>query len=160
MRHRLKTVKLQRKTSHRKSLTSNQVCSLIEHNRIKTTLAKAKSLRPFAEKVLTLAKKANACEEAKDKVHHFRQALSFLKHKKLVKKLFEEIAPAHKDRNGGYTRILKLGQRFSDCAPMALIEWVDFGKVLDEGTEDSDAESESKDSSKEESKEVVKTASS
>jgi large subunit ribosomal protein L17 len=95
----------------------NLVISLIEHRRIRTTLAKAKAVRPFAEKMVTLGKAGT--------LHARRNAVSYLRHKNVVKKLFEEIAPASKDRAGGYTRITKLGQRRSDSAPMAYIEWVD-----------------------------------
>lgn len=117
MRHGRKTVKLQRDASHRKALLSNLVCSLIEHRRIRTTLAKAKAVRPLAEKMVTLGKRGD--------LHARRIAIAYLRHKDLVKKLFDEIAVASKDRNGGYTRITKLGQRRSDSAPMAFIEWVD-----------------------------------
>lgn len=99
----------------------NLAASLIEHRQIKTTLAKAKALRPFAEKLVTLGKT--------NTLHSRRRALSLLGSNQLaqrsVKTLFDEIAPASADRNGGYCRIIKLGQRNSDSAPMALIEWVD-----------------------------------
>ncbi len=113
----MKTVKLQRDASHRKALLANLVCSLIEHRRIRTTLAKAKALRPVAEKMVTLGKRGD--------LHARRLAVAALGQKGAVKKLFEEIAVASQDRNGGYTRITKLGQRGSDSAPMAFIEWVD-----------------------------------
>ncbi len=118
MRHQRKTVKLQRSQSHRDAMLANQVVSLIEHNRIKTTLAKAKAVRPLAEKMITLGKKKT--------LHARRTALSTLRHNEdAVKRLFEEIAPRSATRQGGYTRILKLGMRKSDAAPMAFIEWVD-----------------------------------
>jgi large subunit ribosomal protein L17 len=117
MKHGRKTIKLQRKQDHRDALLMNLVISLIEHRRIRTTLAKAKAVRPFAEKMVTLGKAGT--------LHARRNAVSYLRHKNVVKKLFEEIAPASKDRAGGYTRITKLGQRRSDSAPMAYIEWVD-----------------------------------
>jgi large subunit ribosomal protein L17 len=117
MRHQRKTVKLQRDASHRNALLSNLVCSLIEHRRIRTTLAKAKALRPVAEKLLTLGKRGD--------LHAIRLAVGKLHSKTHVKMLFEVIAPASKERLGGYTRITKLGQRRSDSAPMAFIEWVD-----------------------------------
>ena len=117
MRHRKKTVKLGRSQAHRDALLANQVVSLIQHNRIKTTLAKAKAVRPFAEKMLTLGKRGD--------LHARRLAISYLRQKDAVKKLFEEVAPRAANRNGGYTRIIKLGQRQSDAAPMAFIEWVD-----------------------------------
>ncbi len=118
MRHRKKTVKLGRSQAHRDSLLANQVCSLIEYRRIKTTLAKAKATKPLAEKMLTLGKKGD--------LHARRIAISYLKQKDIVKKLFTEIAPASADRKGGYTRIVKLGNRLSDSAPMAYLEWVDY----------------------------------
>ncbi len=117
MRHRNKTVKLQRKKSHRDALLKNLCKSLITHRRIKTTLAKAKALRPVAEKLLTLGKKNTQ--------HSRRLAFAKLRSETLVKKLFDEIAVASANRAGGYTRITKLGQRMSDSAPMAFIEWVD-----------------------------------
>ncbi|MFC4994932.1 50S ribosomal protein L17 [Rubritalea tangerina] len=117
MRKRRKTVKLQRDAAHRRSLLANLTCSLIEHGRIRTTLAKAKALRPVAEKMVTLGKRGD--------LHARRQAVAFLQQKDAVKKLFAEIAPAAADRQGGYCRIIKLGARQSDSAPMALIEWVD-----------------------------------
>jgi large subunit ribosomal protein L17 len=117
MNHGRKVPKLQRDASHRKALLANLVCSLIEHRRIRTTLAKAKALRPVAEKLVTLGKRGD--------LHARRLAIGSLHNKDAVKKLFEEIAVASKDRKGGYTRITKLGQRRSDSAPMAFIEWVD-----------------------------------
>jgi large subunit ribosomal protein L17 len=117
MRHQKKTVKLGRTAEHRKALLANQVCSLIEHQRIRTTLAKAKAVRPLAEKMVTLGKKGS--------LHARRTALAVLRQKDAVKKLFDEIAPRTASRNGGYTRIIKLGQRKSDSAPIAFLEWVD-----------------------------------
>jgi len=117
MRHRKKTVKLGRTSAHRDALLANQVCSLIEHSRIKTTLAKAKAVRPVAEKLVTLGKRGD--------LHARRLAAGKLGQKEAVKKLFAEIAPRAADRKGGYTRIIKLGPRQSDSAPMAYIEWVD-----------------------------------
>ncbi len=117
MRHRSKTVKLKRNASHRRALLANLVCNLIEHGRIKTTLGKAKALRPVAEKLVTLAKR--------DDLHSRRLAIAFLHQKETVKKLFAEVAPAAKDRQGGYCRITKLGARMTDSAQMAIIEWVD-----------------------------------
>ncbi|HYF37991.1 MAG TPA: 50S ribosomal protein L17 [Prosthecobacter sp.] len=117
MKHGRKVPKLQRDASHRKALLANLVCSLVEHRRIRTTLAKAKAVRPLAEKMVTLGKRGD--------LHARRQAVAALRHKDIVKKLFEEIAVASQDRKGGYTRITKLGQRRSDSAPMAFIEWVD-----------------------------------
>lgn len=124
MRHQKKTLKLGRTAEHRKALLANQVCSLIQHRRIKTTLAKAKAVRPLAERVVTLGKNGS--------LHARRNALSILRHKDAVKKLFDEIAPASAERNGGYTRIIRLGQRRSDSAAMALIEWVDAPQAVEE----------------------------
>src|SRR3978361_1137463 len=124
MRHQKKTVKLGRTAAHRKALLANQVCSLIEHERIKTTLAKAKAVRPLAEKMVTLGKNGS--------LHARRTALAVLRQKNAVKKLFDDIAPRAADRRGGYTRIVKLGARKSDSAPIAFIEWVDLPIVGEE----------------------------
>ena len=124
MRHQKKTVKLGRTAEHRKALLANQVCSLIEHQRIKTTLAKAKAVRPLAEKMVTLGKQGS--------LHARRTALAVLRQKSAVKKLFDDIAPRSAERNGGYTRIIKLGQRKSDSAKVAFIEWVDAPQVVEE----------------------------
>ena len=123
MRHRRKTVKLGRTAEHRNALLANQACSLIEHGRIKTTLAKAKAVRPLADRMVTLAKRGT--------LHARRRALAILHNNsertaKAVAKLFKEIGPRSAARQGGYTRIVKLGQRKSDSAPMALLEWVDL----------------------------------
>jgi large subunit ribosomal protein L17 len=124
MRHQKKTVKLGRTAEHRKALLANQVCSLIEHQRIKTTLAKAKAVRPLADRMVTLGKNGS--------IHARRTALATLRQKNAVKKLFDDIAPRSAERNGGYTRIVKLGQRKSDSALMAFIEWVDMAEVVEE----------------------------
>ncbi len=118
MRHRRNTTKLKRTASHRKSLLANLACSLIEHGRIRTTFGKAKALRPVAEKLVTQAKRND--------LHSRRLAIAFLRQKEAVSKLFAEVAPAAADRKGGYCRITKLGQRMTDSAPMAIIEWVDL----------------------------------
>ena len=123
MRHQVKTIKLGRKFEHRNALLANQVCSLIEHSRIKTTLAKAKAVRPLAEKMLTLGKKGS--------LHARRTALAVLRQSDIVKKLFDEVAPRAANRAGGYTRIIKLGQRMSDSAPVAFLEWVDNAVVAE-----------------------------
>jgi large subunit ribosomal protein L17 len=133
MRHQKKTIKLGRKAEHRKALLANQVCSLIEHQRIRTTLAKAKAVRPLAEKMVTLGKKGS--------IHARRTAFAVLRQKDAVKKLFDDIAPRSAERNGGYTRIIKLGQRKSDAAPIAYLEWVDAGLVIDEEPEEKEAKS-------------------
>jgi large subunit ribosomal protein L17 len=117
MRHRRNTTKLKRTAAHRRSLLANLACSLIEHGSIRTTLAKAKALRPVAEKMIGLGKRGD--------LHARRQAVAFLRQKDIAKKLFDEVAPLSKDRPGGYCRITKLGARMTDSAPMAVIEWVD-----------------------------------
>jgi large subunit ribosomal protein L17 len=121
MRHQNKTVKLGRSQAHRDALLANQVCSLIIHQRIRTTLAKAKAARPLAEKMVTLGKKGT--------LHARRTAAAYLHQADAVKKLFNEIAPRSATRAGGYTRIVKLGARKSDSAPMAVLEWVDTAPV-------------------------------
>jgi large subunit ribosomal protein L17 len=128
MRHRRKTVKLGRRADHRDSLLANLACSLIEHNRIKTTVAKAKALRPFVEKLVTKARL--------NTVHARRLVAGKLgpnshRVEKVVRKLFGDIAPLNATRPGGYTRIIKLGPRQSDAAPMAFIEFVETVKVVE-----------------------------
>ena len=127
MRHQKKTIKLGRTAEHRKALLANQVCSLITHERIKTTLAKAKAVRPLAERMVTLGKNGS--------LHARRTAFAVLRQKDAVKKLFENIAPRSASRVGGYTRIIKLGQRKSDSAPVAFLEWVDAAAVTEEKEE-------------------------
>ena len=117
MRHTKKTLKLGRKSEHRNLLLANQVCSLIEHSRIRTTLAKAKAVRPFAERMITLGKRND--------LHARRLAFAFLRQKEAVRRLFADVAPRSGSRQGGYVRIIKLGPRASDSALMAYIEWVD-----------------------------------
>jgi large subunit ribosomal protein L17 len=117
MRHQVKTIKLGRKEGHRKSMLANMAVSLIEHNRIKTTLAKAKAVKPLAEKLVTIGKK--------NTLHARRTAKAVLRQDEAVTKLFAEIAPRAADRKGGYTRIIKLVQRQSDASEMCFIEWTD-----------------------------------
>ena len=117
MKHGIKGRKLNRTSSHRKSLFMNLSNALLQHEQIKTTLPKAKDLRPFVEKIITLAKT--------DSLANRRRALSILRDETLVNKLFADIAPRVKNRNGGYTRILKFGFRTGDKAPMAIVELVD-----------------------------------
>ena len=115
MRHRKRTAKIGMKSQHRRATLANLVCSLIEHSRITTTVAKAKVARRYADKMVTLAKKGT--------LHHRREALAFLRQKWAVAKLFAEIGKQHGDRNGGYTRILRVGQRPGDAAHVAILEW-------------------------------------
>jgi large subunit ribosomal protein L17 len=124
MRHQKKTIKLGRTADHRRALLANQVCALIQHQRIKTTLAKAKAVRPLAERMVSLGKNGS--------IHARRRALAVLRQKGAVKKLFDDIAQRSAERNGGYTRIVKLGARKSDSARMAFIEWVDVEHIAEE----------------------------
>ena len=118
MRHAKLGRKLGRKTANRKALMMNLALSLIEHKKIKTTDAKAKELRRFIEPLITFAKKGD--------IHSRRQVLKKIPHKTVVRELFDKIGPQYADRKGGYTRIIKLGFRENDCAPISLIEFVDF----------------------------------
>jgi len=117
MRHLKRTAKLGRTSEHRNAMLANLVCSLIEHKRVTTTLAKAKAARSVAEKMVTLGKKGT--------IHHRRLAAARLHQEDAARMLFKEIAPAFKDRRSGYTRIIKLEQRQGDAAPRAILEWVD-----------------------------------
>lgn len=117
MRHLKRTAKLGRTGTHRNAMLTNMVCSLIIHKRITTTLAKARAARSVAEKMVTLGKKGT--------LHSRRLASSRLHQEDAVKILFTEIAPAHKDRRGGYTRIIKLGQRQGDASQLAILEFVE-----------------------------------
>ena len=118
MRHQKHTRKLGRTSQHRDLMLANLVASLIIHKRVKTTLAKAKAARPLAEKLVTLGKGGT--------LHDRRLAVAKIGQKDAVATLFKSIAPGFKDRHGGYTRIIKLGPRNSDSAPVALLEWVDY----------------------------------
>ena len=117
MRHRMSGRKLNRTSSHRKAMFANMTASLLRHEQIKTTKPKAKDLRSFADKMITLAKRGD--------LHARRQALSFLQDKEVVSKLFDTLAERYQDRQGGYTRVLAAGFRYGDSAPMAIIELVD-----------------------------------
>ena len=121
MRHGKKFNHLGRKTAHRKALFSNLACSLIEHGRITTTLAKAKALRVFIEPLVTKSKT--------DTTHNRRIAFKYLKSKDAVSELFREVSSKVGDRPGGYTRIIKLGNRLGDNADMAMIELVDYNEL-------------------------------
>ncbi|MAV50782.1 MAG: 50S ribosomal protein L17 [Hyphomonadaceae bacterium] len=117
MRHGIAHRKLNRTASHRKAMFANMAASLIEHEQIVTTLPKAKELKPFMDKLVTLAKKGD--------LHARRQAIAKIRDKTAVQKLFEVFGERYKERNGGYTRVLKAGFRFGDNAPRAVIELVD-----------------------------------
>jgi large subunit ribosomal protein L17 len=133
MRHGKVHRKFNRTAEHRKAMFANMCAALIKHEQITTTLPKAKDLRPVVEKLVTLGKRGD--------LHARRQAIAQIKDVKLVGKLFEVLGPRYKDRNGGYTRVLKAGFRYGDNAPLAVIEFVDrdvnargqdSGPVLDE----------------------------
>ena len=117
MRHKMKGRRMQRTSSHRQALLKNMAAALIKHEQIKTTVPKAKELRPYVEKLITLAKKGGLSNR--------RLAMSRLMDETQVKKLFDTLAERYSDRNGGYTRIIKAGIRASDAAPIAYIELVD-----------------------------------
>jgi large subunit ribosomal protein L17 len=128
MRHRFTGRRLGRRTDHRKAMLANMACALIKHEQISTTLPKAKELRPYVEKLVTLGKRGS--------LHARRQALATLPDKAAVDKLFEGLKDRYAERQGGYTRVLKAGFRYGDAAPMAVIELVDRdpeAKGLDSG---------------------------
>jgi len=122
MRHQRAGKKLGRDAAHRKALYSNLTGALIEHGRIKTTVTKAKAVKPVAEQMITLARRGD--------LHARRQAVAFLRSKDVVHKLFEEVGPRFKDRPGGYSRIVKIGPRPGDAAEMAYLELVDAEVVV------------------------------
>jgi len=117
MRHGMSGRKLNRTSSHRKAMFANLAVALLKHEQIKTTLPKAKDLRPIAEKLITLGKRGD--------LHARRQALALLRDEAVVRKLFDVLGARYKERNGGYTRVLKAGFRYGDAAPMGVIELVD-----------------------------------
>ncbi len=121
MRHGKKFNHLGRTASHRKAMLSNMACSIIEHKRINTTLAKAKALRKYVEPLVTKAKK--------DETHNRRVVFSYLKNKYAVAELFNNVATKVGDRPGGYLRIIKLGNRLGDNAEMAMVEFVDYNEI-------------------------------
>jgi large subunit ribosomal protein L17 len=122
MRHGKKINHLGRKTAHRKAMLSNMACSLIEHKRINTTVAKAKALRTYVEPLLTKSKT--------DSTHSRRMVFGYLQNKDAVTHLFRDVAPKIADRPGGYTRIIKTGNRLGDNAEMCMIELVDFNELM------------------------------
>ena len=132
MRHLKRTAKLGRTFEHRNALLANLVCSLIKHKRVTTTLAKAKAARSVAEKMVTLGKRGS--------IHDRRRAVARLHQEDIVKILFTEIAPAQKERRGGYTRIVRLNQRQGDAAQRAILEWVDLPLVTETETAETPAE--------------------
>lgn len=116
MRHRNARRKLNRTPAHRKALLANMACSLIEHEQIRTTLPKAKELRPYVDRLITLAKRGD--------LHARRQVIARIRQEPMAKKLFEVLGARYRGRNGGYTRVLRMGHRYGDNAPMAVIEFV------------------------------------
>ena len=118
MRHRIKGRKLNRTSSHRKSLLANLAIALIKHEQIKTTLPKAKEIKPYVDKLITIAKKGD--------LSSYRKVVALLHHEKdIASKLFKTLAPRYEGRSGGYSRIIKSGFRYGDSAPVAIIELVD-----------------------------------
>ncbi|NOQ46432.1 MAG: 50S ribosomal protein L17 [Desulfobulbaceae bacterium] len=126
MRHRKAGRKLGRSPSHRKAMLRNMVTSLLEHERIVTTVPKAKETRRVAEKMITLGKRGD--------LHARRQALSYIRSKDIVAKLFDDLSGQYADRQGGYTRIIRTGTRYGDAAPMAIVELVGYEEAHEEET--------------------------
>lgn len=123
MKHRIKQRKLNRDSSHRQAMLANMAAALVKHEQIKTTLPKAKELRPYIEKLITLGKQAN--DKPATALSKRRQAISKMRDVDMVAKIFDVLAERYADRPGGYTRVLKAGFRYGDAAPIAIIELVD-----------------------------------
>ncbi len=132
MRHKVAGRKLGRNPSHRKAMLRNIVTSLLEHERIVTTVPKAKEVRRIAEKMITLGKRGD--------LHARRQALSYIRTKDIVAKLFDELSEQYADRQGGYTRIIRTGTRYGDAAPMAIVELVGYEEVIEEEPDSEEVE--------------------
>ena len=145
MRHLKRTAKLGRTGQHRNAMLANLVCSLIKHRRVTTTVAKAKAARSVAEKMVTLGKNGT--------LHDRRLAAARLHQEDAVRILFNEIAPAQKERPGGYTRIVRLNQRQGDAAQLAILEWVDVPIAIEESAKEEKRE---KKEAKEETAEATK----
>ena len=145
MRHLKRTAKLGRTGQHRNAMLANLVCSLIKHRRVTTTVAKAKAARSVAEKMVTLGKNGT--------LHDRRLAAARLHQEDAVRILFNEIAPAQKERPGGYTRIVRLNQRQGDAAQLAILEWVDVPIAIEESDKE---EKQEKKEAKEEKAEATK----
>lgn len=123
MKHKVAGRKLGRNASHRKAMLRNMVTSLLEHERIVTTVPKAKEARRIAEKMITLGKRGD--------LHARRQALTYIRSKTIVAKLFDELSEQYADRQGGYTRIIRTGTRYGDASPMAIVELVGYEESID-----------------------------
>ncbi|WP_369685758.1 50S ribosomal protein L17 [Ignavibacterium album] len=147
MRHRVKGRKLKRTASHRNATLRSLATSVLKHKRIKTTLAKAKETRTFVEKLITKAKRND--------LHSKRLIMSEIKDKEVVKELFAEIVPKIGDRPGGYTRVIKLGNRVGDAAQMAILELVDYNEVANKKAEERKEKREQKAQEKKAEKEKV-----
>ncbi len=132
MRHRKAGRKLNRTAAHRKAMLRNIVTSLLEHERIVTTVPKAKEARRVTEKMITLGKRGD--------LHARRQAMAYIRSKGIVAKLFDEISSQYADRQGGYTRIIRTGNRYGDAAPMAIVELVGYEEAVIEDIVDTDDE--------------------
>jgi large subunit ribosomal protein L17 len=132
MRHRKAGRKLNRTAAHRKAMLRNMVTSLLEHERIVTTVPKAKETRRIAEKMITLGKRGD--------LHARRQAMAYIRSKGVVAKLFDELSGQYADRQGGYTRIIRTGNRYGDAAPMAIVELVGYEEAAEEVTATEDEE--------------------
>ena len=132
MRHRKAGRKLNRTAAHRKAMLRNIVTSLIEHERIVTTVPKAKETKRIADKMITLGKRGD--------LHARRQAMAYIRSKDVVAKLFDEISTQYIDRQGGYTRIVRTGNRYGDAAPMAIVEFVGYEEALETETSQDDEE--------------------
>ncbi len=132
MRHRKAGRKLNRTAAHRKAMLRNMVTSLLEHERIVTTVPKAKETRRVAEKMITLGKRGD--------LHARRQAMAYIRSKGVVAKLFDELSGQYVDRQGGYTRIIRTGNRYGDAAPMAIVELVGYEDAAEEIVETEDQE--------------------
>jgi large subunit ribosomal protein L17 len=145
MRHKVKGRKLGRTASHRKATMISLATALLKHKRIKTTLAKAKETRGFVEKLITKAKK--------DDLHSKKQVMDYIKDKEAVKELFSEIVPKIGDRPGGYTRVVKIGNRLGDAASMAVIELVDYNDIMTAKAEEKKEEKVTKANKKKEAEE-------
>jgi len=144
MRHRVKGRKLKRTASHRAALMRSLATSLLKHKRIKTTLAKAKEARSYVEKLITKAKKGD--------LHSRRLVMSEIKDKEVIKELFSEIVNNIGDRQGGYTRVVKLGSRLGDAAQLAILELVDYNEVANKKAEERKSQREEKAKEKEKAK--------
>ena len=144
MRHRVKGRKLGRTASHRKATLIALATALLKHKRIKTTLAKAKETRGMVEKLITKARKGD--------LHSHKQVMDVIKDKEVVKELFAEIVPKVDDRPGGYTRVIKLGNRLGDAASMAVIELVDYNEIITAKAEEKKEENKTKAKEKKETK--------